>query len=525
MSVRKTRYAKISTCFLFGIEGIPADIEVSISAGLPAFEIVGLCDLAIRESKERIRSVIRHAGYDFPTGRITAGFSPAYIHKSGSSFDLPLALCVLLASGQIYASKKGQILAFGELTLTGKVRNVPGSIPRLCCARDSNIGEILVPMSAVREAHLLNLRVIGVSDLKSAIQYLEGRIRDGNSDGGQIPEGADLPETGFPATPEDESIDFSLLKGQEKTGRAILLSAAGFHSLLMTGSPGTGKTTAARILQDILPPLDAKEKLDILRLKSVIRILEEDDLISDRRPFRYVHHTCTAAAMAGGGANPTPGELSLSLHGILFLDEIAEFPGRVIDLLRQPLEEDGILISRAGSKVRFPTQFILVAAMNPCRCGKLLEDPQACTCSDRQRRQYMNRISGPLLDRIDLFTELGRIDTDALRESVSGTNLHMSERMREQVAACWQRQYERCDESGQMRILNGMNRAMNLTDSFRITRDAADSAVSFADKLTLSARGLNRMLKVARTIADLEGARDVSAAHVSEALQFRHKMS
>jgi magnesium chelatase family protein len=525
MSSRKTRYAKISTCFLTGIEGIPADIEVSISAGLPAFEIVGLCDLSIRESKERIRSVIRHAGYDFPTGRITAGFSPAYIHKSGSSFDLPLALCVLLASGQIHTSIKGQILAFGELTLTGKIRNVPGSIPRLCCARDSDIKEILVPLSAVREARLLNLRVTGVPDLKSAIQYLEGRIPDRNSADAWVSAEDDIGDGKIPGIPAEEPLDFSLLKGQEKTGRAILLSAAGFHSLLMTGSPGTGKTTAARILQDILPPLDPKEKLDILRLKSVIRILEEDDLLSDRRPFRYVHHTCTAAAMAGGGANPTPGELSLSLHGVLFLDEIAEFTGRVIDLLRQPLEEDGILISRAGSKVRFPTQFILVAAMNPCRCGKLLDDPKACTCSDRQRRQYMNRISGPLLDRIDLFTELGRIDTDALRESVDGTNLHMSGEMRELVAACWQRQYERCDETGQTRILNGMNRTASLTDSFRITRQAADSAVCFADKLNLSARGLNRMLKVARTIADLEGEKDVTMDHVSEALQFRHKMS
>lgn len=525
MSVRKSRYAKISTCFLFGIEGIPADIEVSISAGLPAFEIVGLCDLSIRESKERIRSVIRHAGYDFPTGRITAGFSPAYIHKSGSSFDLPLALCVLLASGQIHTAIKGQILAFGELTLTGKVRNVPGSIPRLCCARDSNIGEILVPTGAVREAKLLNLRVAGVPDLKSAILYLEGRSPDREAAGIPPPGEEDLAETYMPLLPQEEPLDFSLLKGQEKTGRAILLSAAGFHSLLMTGSPGTGKTTAARILQDILPPLDSKEKLDILRLKSVIKILEADDLLSDRRPFRYVHHTCTAAAMAGGGANPTPGELSLSLHGVLFLDEIAEFSGRVIDLLRQPLEEDGILISRAGAKVRFPTQFILVAAMNPCRCGKLLEDPKACTCSDRQRRLYMNRISGPLLDRIDLFTELGRIDTEALRESVQGTNLHLSEKMRDLVAACWQRQYERCDESGQIRVLNGMNRSVSLTDSFRITRNAADSAVSFADRLNLSARGLNRMLKVARTIADLEGEKDVTTGHVSEALQFRHKIS
>ncbi len=525
MSARKTRYAKISTCFLFGIEGIPADIEVSISAGLPAFEIVGLCDLSIRESKERIRSVIRHAGYDFPTGRITAGFSPAYIHKSGSSFDLPLALCVLLASGQIHASVNGQILAFGELTLTGRVRNVPGSIPRLCCARDSGAGEILVPQSAVREASLLGLRVTGVSDLKSAIRYLEGRTPEGIAADADTPPDGVMPDPGFTGMPADEPLDFSILKGQEKTARAILLSAAGFHSLLMTGSPGTGKTTAARILQDILPPLDAKEKLDILRLKSVIRILEEDDLLSDRRPFRYVHHTCTAAAMAGGGANPTPGELSLSLHGILFLDEIAEFPGRVIDLLRQPLEEDSILISRAGSKVRFPTQFILVAAMNPCRCGKLLEDPKACSCSDRQRRQYMNRISGPLLDRIDLFTELGRIDADALRESVSGTNQHMSEKIRGQVEACWQRQFERCDETGQPRTLNGMNRTACLEESFRITGAAADSAVRFADKLDLSARGLNRMLKVARTIADLAGEKDVTVEHVSEALQFRHKIS
>lgn len=522
VGTRKTRYARVSTSFLYGIEGFLADIEVSISPGLPAFEIVGLCDPSIRESKERIRAAIRHAGYEFPTGRITAGLSPAYIHKSGSSIDLPLALCVLLASSQIRPSVRGRIFACGELTLTGQVREVPGSILRLACTRDSGASMVIVPGGSSREAALLDMPVLGVYTLEGAVRCVEGMssgeilTQEKDFSLARKPDAQAVQNSDFP-----DDVDYSQLRGQEKTGRAILLAAAGFHNILMTGSPGSGKTTAARILQGIMPPLTPAEKLDILKLRSVSRILADEDLRMVRRPFRYVHHTCTPAAMAGGGINPLPGELSQSLHGVLFLDEMAEFSPRVLDLLRQPLEEDSILISRAGMKIRFPTQFLLVGATNPCRCGKFLES--SCTCTELQRKQYLNRISGPLLDRIDLFTELYRVEKDALRESVQGKNLHLSDILRDQVEACWGRQYRRCDEAGVPRVLNGANRTLQITEFFRVTKEAADHAVLSSDRLHISARGLNRLLRVARTAADLEGATDVLPSHVSEALMFRHK--
>lgn len=515
MTSKKSRYAKMSTCFLYGIEGFLADIEVAIFSGLPAFEIVGLCDPSIRESKERVRAAIRHAGYEFPTGRITVGLSPAYMHKSGSSFDLPLALCILLASGQIRTILKGRLFAYGELTLTGEVREVPGSIPRLACTKESDIVQVIVPLRTAREAAILDVAAVGVSTLHSAISFLEG----------QVIEKAESESVQRAVQPEyiDEYVDFSLLRGQEKTGRAIILAASGFHNILLTGSPGSGKTTAARILQGIMPSLTLIEKLELLKLRSVSGILRDEDLCMEQRPFRFVHHTCTSAAMAGGGANPTPGELSLSLHGVLFLDEMAEFSPHVLDLLRQPMEENSILISRAGTKVRFPTQFLLVGATNPCRCGKLLENPKLCTCNEWQRRQYLNRISGPLLDRIDLFSELYQIDKTALLESVQGTNLHLSDSLREQVKACWERQYARCDEAGIDRVLNGSNRTHQIMEFFRITQESVDYAVQSSEKLRISARGLNRILRVSRTIADLEGERDVLTSHVSEALQFRQK--
>ncbi len=544
MASRKNRYAQISTCFINGTTGVPAIMEISILPGLPTVEIVGLCDSSIRESRERVRAAIRQIGYDFPSARITVGIYPAYIHKSGSSFDLPLALGILIASGQIRVSDARPIVAFGELTLTGKVRETPGTIAKLAVIdRESDL-RILIPAADKREASLLGLKASFVCCLGQAVRILTGSddIPCACNASGDLPgRSAKVPEydrirqdvdateavSCLPITGAERIAeilpDFSCLKGQEKASKAILLSAGGMHNILLSGSPGSGKTTAARVLRSILPPLSPDEKIEYLRTVGSFKVLDEDEILCDLRPFRYVHHSCTAGRLIGNPSKNIPGELSLSVNGVLFMDEMAEFSPRVLDMLRQPLENKCEFRSSKSASGVFSSRFLLIGAMNPCRCGKLLDSPSSCSCTIAQRRQYNKRISGPILDRIDIFCELYRLRRQGLMDSVSQGSAPESPGIRERIGACWEIQFARCKEHGIDPVLNGEADGFQIYELFRIGKDVLEQAVLSAERLNISARGLSKILRVARTSADLEGERDMQIRHVSEALQFRNR--
>lgn len=537
MSTKKTRYARIWTCIQHGMEGFPSEMEVSILPGLPSVDLVGLCDSSIRDAKERVRSAIRQAGYSFPSARITVGISPAYLQKSGSHFDLPLALCLLIASGQIQVPPDIKLAAFGELTITGLVRDTPGALSCLASVAAENPDIILVPAANRKESELLGIDVRPVCSLSDAIKKISSScdcLEGDPAEGYKIEcndSGINNISVDFHVSANDHSIsgdeeelpDFSLLKGQEKAGRALILAAAGFHNLLLIGSPGSGKTTAASILRGLLPPLSVKEKIELLKIRGLSHKLENEDLNNNLRPFRYVHHSCTATEMIGDKRKVLPGEIAYASHGILFLDEMAEFSARVLDLLRQPLENrfaSGI----GNDNLRItPSHFLLLGAMNPCRCGRYLDSPSACTCDSTHRRHYERRISGPLLDRIDLFCEMYRVEKKGLYESVSNTKSFESGRIREEVTRCWNLQKERCIAAGVEPSLNGEAINIRLGELFRIPESVLEYSATIADRLSISARGLNKILRVSRTIADLENTEVVCAKHVAEALLFRRK--
>jgi len=504
----KMKNAKVKTVYLQGLEGCEAEVEVSIFQGLPGFEVVGLGDSSIRESKERVRASIKSCGYAFPNQRILVNISPAYLHKSGSSFDLPIALAILLASGQI-ESVYSEILAYGELSLTGEVKPVPGSISRMLAISQMCDGIVLVPHKDRQEASLLSVDVQGVFSLPDAVfQLSQFVLKD------------ELPFFVL-SEPDEPKTDISCLRGQPAAERAIILAAAGFHNLLLSGSPGTGKTLSAQIIQGVLPPLTMKEKIELLRVESSISVLDSDSLRTCDRPFRYVHHTCTPSALVGGGRNAVPGEISRALHGILFLDELPEFPTKVLDLLRVPLENGEIAISRNCTSNVYPARFMLVGAMNPCRCGKCIESPGECTCTPSMIRSYQGRISGALLDRMDIYCYLSHVSEDAMAEAIGSGQMTKSIEWRKKIEEIWNIQYQRCDEMGIPRVRNGECREQNLTEIFRIGKKESEFAAMTASRMKLSVRGLRRLVRLSRTIADMDQSTDVKCEHITEALSYR----
>lgn len=506
-------FAMINSCAVNGLNGYRLTVEIDVGIGLSAFDIVGLPDASVRESRERVRAAIKNSGFEFPLRRITVNLAPADIRKEGPSLDLPIAIGILAATGQIADHSLLAESAFaGELSLEGAVRPISGALSIADhLALEPGIERLFLPADNAAEAGIArNLRVHAVASLRQAVDMLEGACG--------LPAVITDVAALFAREQSAASPDLADVRGQKAVKRALEIAAAGGHYLLMIGSPGSGKTMLARRLPTILPDLSLEESLEVTKIYSVCNMLPKDKPLITTRPFRAPHHGASSASIIGGGATPRPGEISLSCHGVLFLDEMPEFSRDVLEALRQPLEERVVTISRTKARADFPASFQLVGAMNPCPCGYYGDSLRQCTCTPLQRQRYFSRLSGPLLDRIDLHVSVPRVQYQEI--AGQGREEESSAQVKQRVVAARQIQTARFTASA-----TRTNAQMSRQELLRYCQmeDSAELLLRDAFRsLKMSGRAHDRILKVARTIADLDGSEKIGPAHLAEAIQYRN---